>query len=314
MRKSIIIISSILVMLLLAGCGAEEAPQPTATAAPVELKKYRFTSAEEVEQMSDEDLIYINQHPYRTADFYEEGEFTEIDFFGVELDKENGEYMLWVKNFWVEDLEIELDVSKPLPEEEFNRLVNNDIEMMYYYANTKKPDEETGSVVISKDTFCCGENDMYAMYSVRYTVENATRLNGKLTTKDITSAYRKLYLKNYVMKTNVENWQAYLLGELSVDYVQEQLDIFSCNFPKEYGASNYVPIIYREVIEEEDRYIYVTYYTIFDYCPAGENNVVILEKSEEFVDKETHLVTSEYPVEVRRVEIPDTEYIVEQVY
>lgn len=279
----------------------------------VELKKYYFQSAEEVERMSDEDLVYINQHAYRTSDFYEEGEFKEVDFFGVELAEEPYESVN-LDFFWQDDLKIELDVSQPIPEEEFDRLVEKDIEMMYYYADSRRTDEETGDKVVSQDTFFCGENDMYAAYSVRYTQKRTMYIDNILTSNDIPRAYRQIYLKNFLMETNVEDWRAYLLGELSADYVKEQLDVFACNFPETVSGGYYLPIIYREVIEEEDRYIYITYNTKFDYSEAGENNVVILEKHKSYVDKKTHVITRGDSVEIRRAEIPGTEYDVEPVY
>lgn len=320
--KRMLIVGSILVLFCLTGCTKTENNSgesvPVESVDPVayqsvELKKYRFQSAEEVEKMSDEDLVYINQHAYRTSDFYEEGEFKEVDFFGVELDEELYEGVS-IDFFWRRDLEIELDVSQPIPEEEFDRLVEEDIEMMYYYADSRREDEETGDKVVSKDTFFCGENDMYAAYSVRYTQRRTMYVDHVLTSNDIPRAYRQIYLKNFLMETNVEDWRAYLLGDLSADYVKEQLDVFAYNFPATVSRSHHVPIIYREVIEEEDRYIYITYNSRFDYSESGENNVVILEKIKNYVDKETHVMTCDYPVEVRRAEIPGTEYDVEPVY
>lgn len=262
------------------------------------LPTYHFTSSEELEQISAEDLIFINQHNYKTVDFYPDEEFKELDLFGIEPDKEIYENVS-IDFFWLKDLEIELDVTKPLPENEFQRLVDNDIEMMYYYANTQKPGEETGRVVVSKDTFFCGENDLYAEYSVRYTQRCTMYENDKLTSTDVPRAYRQVYLKNYVVETNVNDWRAYLLGELNADYVKEQLDVFHS-----YDSN---PIIYREVIEQDNRYIYSTYYTTFEYSGWGKNNVVVLWNHKTYVYKNTHLVTNTNPFEIRRVEIPGTE-------
>lgn len=272
---------------------------------PVNLPIYHFTSSEEVEQIPDEDLIFINQHPYKTVDFYEDGEFKELDLFGIEPDKDIYETVS-IETFWLKDLEIDLDVTKPLPEDEFQRLVDNDIEMMYYYANTQKPDDETGDIVVSKDTFFCGENDLYAEYSVRYTQRRTMYKNDKLTSTDIPRAYRQVYLKNYIIETNVHNWSGYLLGELSADYVKEQLDVFHS-----YDTN---PILYRTVIEQDNRYIYSTYYTSFEYNGWGKNNVVILWNHKKYINKDTHKVTSTMPSEMRRAEIPGTENDVEPVY
>lgn len=90
-----------------------------------------------------------------------------------------------------------MDVTKPLPEDEFQRLVDNDIEMMYHYANTQKADDETGDIVVSKDTFFCSENDLYAEYSVRYTQRRTMYENDKLTLTDIPRLWNH---KKYIYK------------------------------------------------------------------------------------------------------------------
>lgn len=276
-------------------------PKTEPTALPV----YHFTSAEEIEQIPDEDLIFIHQHNYKTIDFYEPGEFKELDLFGIEPDKAIHETVS-IDAFWIKDLKIDLDVTESLPENEFQRLIDNDIEMMYYYANTQKPDEETGNIVVSKDTFFCGENDLYAEYSVRYTQRRSMYENNKLTATDIPRAYRQVYLKNYIIETNVHNWSAYLLGELSADYVKEQLDVLHS-----YDSN---PLLYRTVIEQENRYIYSIYYTTFEYNGWGKNNVVILWNHKRYINKDTHQVTDTMASEIRRAEIPGTENDVEPVY
>ncbi len=307
MKRKILIFLA-LIMLLLAGCASDIAAQAESESKNEEAtsekqRKFCFHSAEEVEQMSDDDLVYINQHRYDTVDFYEEGEFVPLDLFGVELDDALYEN-IWLDFFWLQELEIELDVTQPIPEDEFERLVQKDIEEMYSNAEVDRPGEETGCKVISEDTFICGENDLYAEYSVRYTERNTYRQNGELVSTDIPRVYRKLYLKNYIVETNIEEWRAYLLGELSAEYVKEQLDVF-------YTTGN--PIIYREVVEEEDCYVYIMYFTTFEYCEAGVNNEVILWRKTEVVDKETHLVTFGDMEEIRRAQIEGTEWDVEPV-
>ena len=271
----------------------------------VVLPIYIFHSSEEVEQITDEDLIFINQHPYKTKNFYDTGEFNELDLFGIELNKDIYE-TVFISTFELKDLEIDLDVSKPLPEEEFQRLIDTDIEMMYYYANTQKPGEKTGKTVVSKDTLFCGENNIYTEYSVRYTQRCTMYENNKLTSTNIPNAYRKVYLKNYIISTSENNRSGFLLGELSADYVKEQLDVFHS-----YDSN---PIIFREVTEHNNRYTYSTYYTTFEYNDRVKNNVVILWNHKQYIYKDTHKVTSTRPSEIRRAEIPGTENDVEPVY
>ena len=48
-------------------------------------KEFAFASAEEIDNISDEDLLYIYNHNYDTYDFFPEGEYTGIDYFGKEM-------------------------------------------------------------------------------------------------------------------------------------------------------------------------------------------------------------------------------------
>ncbi len=315
MRRRVLL-CSIVVAVLMVGCGqaweqqvgdwiSEVTIEPTTQ--PLELKEYRFKSAEEVEQMSDEDLIYIAQNSfyYQTLDFFDEGEFAQIDLYGVELKEEACE-RVWIDYFWLEELEVELDVGKTIPEAEFERLVQNDIQMIYKYANTKEPGEDIGSEVLNEEAYLCGENDNYIEYSIRFTDRRSTYFNSVLTTTDIPIAYRKVYFKNYVIETNIEEWRAYLLGELSAEYVQKQLDM------QMYGTT---PVLYREVTEDEQNYYYTFYYAYVERRDYGVKDEAVLWKHIKTVNKETHLVLSgNFPVEFRRVEIEGTESTYIPVY
>ena len=297
------LLCSIIAVVLMTGCARKDGvlvgdSVSTATEAPVELKEYHFHSAEEVEQMSDEDLIFIAQNAsrYETADFLGEGDFAQIDLYGVPLKEECNERVT-VNFFWHRDLQGELDVTASIPEKEFNRLVQEDIESIYFYAGGKEPGEDTGWVVLNEETVFCGENDTYAEYSIRYTDRNSVYLDNALTTTDIPRAYREIYLKNYILETNDEELRGYLLGELSLDYVKEQLDVLH---------SGYEPIIYREIVETKKEYIYTYYYTGMSHGDYGVNDEARLMRRTQVIDKETHVSLMGEAWELREVEIEGT--------
>ncbi len=299
------LLCSIVLAVLITGCTIEDTSESKIREenaviedAHSQLREYQFHSAEAVERMSDEDLIYIAQNAsyYDTEDFLGEGAFAQIDLYGVELQADCYEWIK-VNFFWHKDLQIELDVTASIPEEEFNRLIQEDIEAIYFHAGGKESWEDTGSVVLNEETVFCGENDTYAEYSVRYTDRNSVYLNNVLTTTDIPRASREVYLKNYVLETNVEELRGYLLGELSLDYVKEQLDVLH---------SGDEPIIYREIVENEKEYIYTYYYTNICYGDYGLNDTAMLMRRTQVIDKETHVSLMGEAQKLRDVEIIGT--------
>lgn len=44
---------------------------------------FRFASADDVKQISDADLVYIAQNDYHTSDFFEEGDYAEINQYAI---------------------------------------------------------------------------------------------------------------------------------------------------------------------------------------------------------------------------------------
>jgi len=260
-----------------------------------ELKVFRFASAEEVEQMSDEDLVYIGLNDYESADFFPDGEYEQVDLFGVELEDERSESITMYR-FGMEDNLNQIDVKQGIPEELFHKMVEEDIQKRYEYATDKEPDEDTGDVLISKDTIYCGENTFYKEYSIRYTQRRYMYMNNELVVRDLLRGDRVLYWKQYIEKNDTNKCERYLVGEIDAEYVKDFFDL---------DYYNWDGIVYHEVTEDDMKYTYTMYRVKFGYGDYGENNYVGLTKYENYVDKMTRRLDVKM-TKIRKVEIPNT--------
>lgn len=303
MKKLIIFLIMGLAAILLCSCNSRDAwinpgvnfydfpeiPKNTNTDEKhSEKKKFVFTSSEEIENISDDDLMYILYNNYVTSDFFEEGSYNEVDLFGVEMQVPTkecpdaaAEYIM-VNALNKEELEGFDDLASVVPSDCLKAYVQKDIEDFINAQNTRKPGEKTGTVVKDKEVIFCGETDSYVEYSARYTDSRSLYEDDVLVTHSIPRAYRLIYLKSLLRTTGTNSMQLWMLGELSKEYVEEILDIYLIS--KDRG------MLYREVTEEDNCYTYTRYYAYMSYGDYGVDDEANLYKKVITIDKESHRV------------------------
>ncbi len=261
-------------------------------------KEFVFSSADEIENISDEDLTYILNHDYKTYDFFPEGEYAKVDLFGVELQvptedcpEATAEYItVVVLNNSSEDLNTLKDSQQIKTYAEVNLMDS------IYSHQTMYSGDRTGIAVKDAEALYCGETDTYVEYSARFTESRSYYDNRKLVTTEIPRAYRYVYMKSIVKSVTNDSAQLIMLGELSKEYVEEQLDI--------YLSSSHDLTLYREVTEDEGHYFYARYYAYMVYGDYSVNDCAYLYKETIIVDKDTHVVHYEPMEEVKMVSIP----------
>lgn len=264
-------------------------------------KEFIFTSAEEVENISDEDLVYILENDYITYDFFEEGSYSEVDLFGVKMQvptEENpeasGEYIMSLV-FNNDDLGDITDFNTLVSSDFVKEYAQRDMEDFINSQNTKRPQDETGILIKDEEIIFCGETDTYVEYSARYVESRTFYENDVLVTHDIPRAYRRIYMKSLLWETDNNGTQLLMLGDLNQEYVKDQLDLYLSM------GSNLM--LYREVAEEEDCYTYTRYYTYMVYGDYGIDNEAQLYKETITVDKENHEVYYEDVQQIKVVRI-----------
>ena len=85
-----------------------------------------------------------------------------------------------------------------------------------------------------------------------------------------------------------------MLGELSKEYIEEQLDIY-------WGSDK---MMYREVTEQENRFVYTQYYYGKNYGDYGVDSEACLYKNMVTIDKKSREVYFCNPEQLKRVTIP----------
>lgn len=264
-------------------------------------KEFLFTSAEEIENISDEDLIYIANHDYITYDFFPEGEYSQIDFFNVEMlapteDCPEAPTECILTFILSSDSVDKDDLNTVKDSQNIKTYAEVDIADAIYAGNTMFGEDKTGKTVKDVDIILCGETEGYVEYSSRYTESHSYYKDRVLVTDDTPKAYRCIYMKSFVYSVNEDSRQLIMLGGLSADYVKEQLDLY-------YNMQNGITL-YREAAEEEDCYTYTRYhiYTTTDW--ESGNDEVILFKEVMMIDKETHVVQYKSEETIKTVTIP----------
>ncbi len=264
-------------------------------------KEFLFTSADEIENINDEDLLYIANHDYITYDFFPEGEYTEIDFFDVEMLAPTEDcsetpteciftFILNSDSVDKDDLNTVKDSQK------IKTYAEVDIADAIYADNTMFGEDKTGKTVKDVKIIFCGETEGYVEYSSRYTESHSYYKDRVLVTNDTPRAYRWIYMRSLIHLITEDGKQLVMLGELSTDYVKEQLDIY-------YNMQNSLTL-YREAAEEEDYYTYTRYY-LYDTIEWESNkDEVVLFKEVLTVDKETHKVQYKSAETIKTVTIP----------
>ena len=299
-------------LLSVSGCGVEKttdeqnsqseyaANSETGTEEP-ELRTFLFQSAEEAESISDEDLIYIAQNKYKTADFISDIDSGGYDLFDIPLMEKEVDGVLYSERVETYVLQSklplkEVDVNEEISTEAFQELIDEHCSVLIEAANTW--DGDTGSRTRDEEIIYCGENDFYVEYSIRYTELRSYYDNDKLVTLELPRAYRRCFLKNELSVEDGNRMGPVYFGELSLEKVKniEDFDIFVDSRPS----------IYRNVQETDTAYVYTNYQIHIIGGDYGLCDRVVLEKVDSCYDKTTHEITNT-GTDIKSVEIPGTE-------
>ena len=266
-------------------------------------KEFTFLSAEDVENISDEDLVIIASGDYTREDFFKEGSYANIDLFGVEMmepteeNPENTYESIRIDILDIEELGENHDINELISAEFLKEYGAIDVEYFIDSRNTRTPGQDTGSIVKDKEIIYCGDTDYYVEYSGRYTDCRSMYSNDVLVTHNIPRAYRFVYMRTFAMCDYDNGYRVMMLGELNKDYVQQQLDYYM-------SGINYFTMVYREMEETEESYIYTYYYVLLSHGDWGINDEAVLYMESITVDKETHILYENYSYEpVKSVEI-----------
>ncbi len=239
------------------------------------LKQFSFSSEEDICNLSDEDVIYLATHNYKTSDFVEDFKADPYNDFGTPLEGYEifEPYMLDLGGER-QDYDVNKKISdqdfKKLTEEHMNSLiVYDDIEVVYF-----------------------GETENYVEYG--------------LASSQQYGFTRRCFYRNIFMLSDTLDGHfyagPYYLGELTIDNVLSEED-----FELSYFFGSY--LLWREVEERQDAIVYTCYSPNWkqfgDYDERGENQKAQIIKSETFYDKDTHRITRE-SIAIRSVDIPDT--------
>lgn len=269
------------------------------TETDADLRAFSFESAQEIESISDEDLIYLSQHSYEYArsanSVFLNGTFERIDYFEVPLmrttnSEENVRTeILYSDENYNTDTPLTADKIKPYAEETIKDAIR--------CQNTMEPGDDAGIIVTDEEIIYCGENDSYIEYSGRYVDNRYMYENDFPVTHIIPRATRWVFMKNIVSDANGNDK---LIGELSKEYIQEQMDIFK-------NDSYESEVVYREVTEDDTAFYYNYYIASFSYGDWGVDSSATLYKRTHTIDKETHIISyGRGHEEIKTVTIPNS--------
>ena len=240
------------------------------------LREYSFSSVADFNNLSDDDVIYLVTHDYKTSDFIDDYKTDSFSDFGIPLeDYERYEPVLLNPGGERQDY----DVNKKISDQDFKKLTEE-------YMNAFR--ENLDSTKIDY----LGETEHYMEY--RYSSSQQFG-SGRIC------FYRDLFMISEKIDGNFYAGPVYL-GELTVDSVLSEEDFYLSIFDNEC-------LLWRGVEESATSIIY-TYYSpnlkdTGDYDEYGQNQKAEILKYKIIYDKETHRMTQETEV-VRSVNIPGT--------
>ncbi|MCR5205699.1 MAG: hypothetical protein K6E47_11635 [Lachnospiraceae bacterium] len=239
------------------------------------LKQFSISSEEDINNLSDEDVIYLATHEYKTTDFVEDFKADPYNDFGTPLEGyEMFEPYMLDPGGERKDYDVNRKISdqdfKKLAEEHMNSLiVYNDIEVVYF-----------------------GETNNYVQYGL------ASSQQYGFTRRCF---YRNIYMLSDTLDGHFYAGPNYL-GELTLENV-----LLEADFEYSYYFDSY--LLLRGVEERQNAIVYTCYSPNWkqfgDYDEREENQKAEIIKTEIFYDKETHRITGESTV-IRSVVIPDT--------
>lgn len=278
-----------------------KAPGNGGTSNSEEIRKFVFNSAEDVEAISDEDLIYITQH-YDSVMEQISKENEEIDLLGVPLAEKTVDrktYREDVRTFVFEcKLSPEkINVNEPFPDEILREYIDKFCKDLISSRNFG--DGMSSTRTKNEEIICCGENDLYTEYSIRFTEVRSQYENGKYVTREIPNAYRYRFYKNELYVDLGDRLSPVYFGEPAMDKVNLSMETF---LSKEFSGR----AIYTEFSETEDAYICTSYHVHMSGGDYGLCDTATLESVIAVFDKNTHEIYGRYGEYFRRVDIPGT--------
>jgi hypothetical protein len=243
------------------------------------LREYSFSSVEDFYNLSDDDVIYLATHKYKTSDFIDDYKADSFSDFGIPL----GEFECYEEVLLDPGGERQdYDLNKKISDQDFKKLADD-------YMN-----EFMGDLDWKID--CVGETDHYVEY--RYASPQDVGFGRRCF-------YRNKFMISEIIDGNFFAGPVYL-GELTVDNILSEGDFYLSTFDNDY-------LLWRGVEETATSVVY-TY-----YCPevkqsgedyeAGQNQKAQILKCMIIYDKETHHEAWDGEV-IRSVDIPGTQLII----
>ena len=239
-------------------------------------REYSFSSSADFSNLSDDDVIYLATHDYKTGDFIDDFKADPYNDFGTPLaDLERYQPVLLNPGGERQDY----DVNKKISDQDFKKLTED------YMTGFKENLEEMKIDYL-------GETEHYMEY--RYSTSQQFG-SGRIC------FYRNLFMISEKIDGNSYAGPVYL-GNLTVDNVLSEEDFYLSILDNEC-------LLWRGAEENAISIVY-TYYSpnlkdIGDYDEYGENQKAEILKSEIIFDKETHRMTQKTEV-IRSVNIPGT--------
>ncbi len=239
-------------------------------------KKYSFSSEEDLLGLSDDDVIYLVTHDYKTGDLIDDLKAEPYDDFGTPMgDYERFEPVLLNP----EGERPDYDVNQRISDEDFKKLTED------YMADFK---ENATDMTITY----YGETEHYMEYGYKFPGGSGSG--------------RRCFYRNKFMMSEIIDGHSYAgpvyLGELTVDNVLSEEDFYMTCFDD-------ICLVLRNVEDRDDAIVYVCYYPSLrqngEYDELGQDQKAELIRLETFYDKETHRITQEQMI-LRSVDIPGT--------
>lgn len=242
------------------------------------LKEFRFFSEEDLISLSDEDVIYLAEHDYKTTYFVADFREEQYDDFGTSLTEfERFEPLLLMP----EGSRADYDVDQKMSDEDYDRLIEERLEGFK---------EDISDI----DITYFGETDHYVEYGYGY-MNAGHYVSGRIC-----------FYRNEFMMSDTVGGSSYAgpvyLGELTEENVMSEEDFRHSNYSDNY-------LLLRAIEDRGDAIVYVSYYPYLkqdgDYDELGQFQRAEIIKFETIYYKETHRIDSLETV-IRSVNIPGT--------
>lgn len=247
-------------------------------------REFHFLNADEVEGISDEDIMYIVEHDYDTSDFYSQEDYTYLDFDGIEMDGlQFDDYEIRMEELSVKPDNIDAPLSYTDMEEAAKNNIQEFIEAQNRYDNYGEQIEFTSD----EDISFIGENDMYAAYILKYTDNRYTYDDPEGDSKTLDSEDRKycwIYLKNLMRDEGTSD--LIFLGQLNRENVCSVLDLY--DYDDDIRNIDGAILLYRDIEENDNEFVYTSY--IASGPGRGDVEGAVIYRNVYHVDKVSHKI------------------------